>query len=367
MGSGSLSGALLTPAGWLQGRVKWDNKGLITEVNGAPAFQPAPIEERIVAGFVDLHVHGGGGCDAMDGCEAVCGMAAYHLSRGTVALAPTTMTAEPGAVDAGLRGIAAAREQQPADAATIIGAHLEGPFINPACLGAQPPQTRAYDAALLDGWLKHGPIAIATIAVEIDGGFELLSRLHASGCKVQLGHTAASREQVDDALRAGLSGFTHLYNAMSQFGHRGDSVATYALARAEYAEIICDLRHVEREALLAAWRAIPNLYAITDSTAAAGQPDGEYSLGGQPVVKQGDRMLTQDGGLAGTAMSMLDARRMLQQAGLGEIQAQAMVASRPADYFGLDCGSIAPGKRADLLVLADNDIKEVHIAGKLVS
>lgn len=358
---------MLTPAGWLYGTVKWDSKGLITEVKGAPAPPPAPIEERIVAGFVDLHVHGGGGCDAMDGCEAVRGMAAYHLSQGTVALAPTTMTAEPDAVDAALRGIAAARKKQSSKAATIIGAHLEGPFINPECLGAQPPLTRAYDEALLDVWLKHGPIAIATIAVEIDGGFDLLYHLRESRCKVQLGHTAASREQVAHALSAGLSGFTHLYNAMSQFGHRGDSVAACALARAEHAEIICDLRHVEREALRAAWRAIPNLYAVTDSTAAAGQPAGEYSLGGQPVVKQGDRMLTQDGGLAGTAMSMLDARRMLQQAGLGEIQAQEMVASRPAAYLGLDCGSIAPGKRADLLVLANNDIREVRLAGKLVS
>ena len=364
--AGSLSGPVLAPGGWLKGEVRWNDAGAITEINGAPAAAPPPGEARVVAGFVDLHVHGGGGFDAMEGADAVRGMASYHLRRGTVALAPTTMTAAPDDVAAALRGVAAARDEPAADAAAIVGAHLEGPFINGGCLGAQPPLTRDYDAELLAGWLQLGRIAVATVAVEIEGGMAMLAQLREAGCKVQLGHTKARREQVVAALGAGLDGFTHLYNAMSRFQHRGDSVAACALALARHAEVICDLRHVEAPALLAAWRAIPGLYAVTDSTAAAGQPDGPCRLGGQEVRKEGDRVLLADGGLAGTAMSMLDARRNLIEAGLDEVQAQEMVAERPAAYLGLDCGTVAPGKRADLLVLAGGELREVWLGGRKV-
>ncbi|MBF2734814.1 MAG: amidohydrolase family protein [Betaproteobacteria bacterium AqS2] len=364
--AGRLSGALLAPGGWLEGEVGWNDAGVITAIEGKPAAAPAPAAERIVAGFVDLHVHGGGGCDAMEGADAVRGMAAHHLRQGTVALAPTTMTAAPEDVAAALRGIAAARAEPAADAAEIVGAHLEGPFINPGCLGAQPPLTMEYDAELLAGWLKLGRIAVATIAVELEGGMAMLGQLRQAGCKVQLGHTAARRAQIEEALAEGLDGFTHLYNAMSRFQHRGDSVAACALALARHAEVICDLRHVEAPALLAAWRAIPGLYAVTDSTAAAGQPDGPCRLGGQEVKKEGGRVLTADGALAGTAMSMLDARRNLIAAGFDEIDAQEMVAARPAAYLGLPCGTIAPGSQAHLLTLAGGELQEVRLAGRLI-
>lgn len=360
-----LAGSILTPSGWLDGELTFDEHGSIAKLVGKPIPRPPASERRILAGFVDLHVHGGGGGDAMAGEEQVRAMARFHAQSGTVALAPTTMCAEVAAIEEGLAGIDKVRRGHRDDEAMVIGAHLEGPFISARRLGAQPDHVLPYDEKLLERWLRLCRLAVATLAPEIDGGDELIVRLARQGCKVQIGHSDATAAQARAALRAGANGFTHLFNAMSGFSHRDGGVATCALAHANHAELICDGLHVEDAAALAAIRAIPLIYAITDATAAAGMEDGEHALGGATVIKEGSSVRTPAGELAGTAMTLWDARCHLIRLGLSEEAAQEMVAARPAVYAQLPrLGYIREGSLASLVVASGEAIDEVWLEGE---
>lgn len=362
---GEIEGDILAPGGWVRGRVAWDSDGTITAVDGEPAERPPEGEPRIVAGFVDLHVHGGGGGDAMAGEEGVRTMAREHARFGTAALAPTTMTAPPEAIGNALAGVEAVRRDPGEGEAAVLGAHLEGPFISAKRLGAQPDCVLPYDEGLVGSWLGTARLCVATIAPEIEGGRELLAHLASSGCRVQVGHSDATAEEAAAASRSGVSGFTHLYNAMSPFHHRKPGVVGHALAHAEHAELICDLEHVSVPALRIACGSIAKAYAVTDSTAAFGMPDGEHPLGTTTVTKSGSTMRTADGGLAGTAMSMLDARRNLVASGFEEELAQQMVSSRPAEYLGLEgLGSVEAGRRASLVRIVAGEADGVWIDGR---
>lgn len=300
----------------------------------------------------------------MEGSHAVRAMAKFYAQHGTVAFAPTTMTAAVEQISDALSGVEQARSKPQDDVALVLNAHLEGPFINPKRLGAQPDCVLKPDGDVLRRWLDIAPLSVATIAPELDGAMELVRLLRATGCKVQIGHSDATLEQASAALDAGVSGFTHLYNAMSQLKPRAPGVVGCALAKANHAEVICDLQHVKAAALRCAGRAIPFLYAITDSTAAAGRSDGEYKLGNQPVIKHGKTVRTKDGVLAGSAMTLWDARRTLIDIGFDEPHAQEMVSERPASYLGIDeLGDIAIGKYASMVTIHADEIAQVHIRG----
>ena len=360
-----LAGNILTSSGWLDGELRFDENGVISKLEGKPIQRPPQDQRRIIAGFVDLHLHGGDGCDAMGGEQQVRQMSRFHAACGTVALAPTTMTAPPEAVDDALSGIDKVRRSREEKEAMVIGAHLEGPFISAEQLGAQPDCVLGYDERLLDRWLKTARLAVATVAPEIDGGLDLVRQLAKHKCKVQVGHSNASATVARQALAAGATGFTHLFNAMSGFSHRDGGVATCALAHASCAELICDGAHVDANAAIAAIRSIPLIYAITDSTAAAGRPDGEHALGTSKVVKRGTTMRTPGGILAGTAMTLWDARKKLMQFGLPEEAAQEMVSARPAAYAGLRrLGYIREGSLASLVVASGDNIDEVWLEGE---
>jgi N-acetylglucosamine-6-phosphate deacetylase len=162
---------------------------------------------------------------------------------------------------------------------------------------------------------------IATVAPEVPGGHDVIKALAERGCRVQIGHSIATPLMTEEAFHCGCSGFTHLFNAMSQVEHRSPGVAAYALAKGRFAEIISDLVHVDATVLLAAYRAIPRLYAVTDATA-AGMPDGTFEWGGRRVIKKGQRITLENGTtLAGSAITMLDAFRNLISLGLSLEQA----------------------------------------------
>lgn len=366
MAARHLDGCLLTPQGWLQGSLSWDEVGTLVAVDGELCAPPLLDQPRVVAGFIDLHVHGGGGGDAMAGAEQVVCLASAHARNGTAALAPTTMTAPLAEVSAALDGIEAVRTTGlQADVAEVLGAHLEGPFLNPKRLGAQPPHMISHDPELVADWLTRARLVIATIAPEIEGGMALLAQLTAAGTRVQLGHTDANAQQAKAALAAGASGFTHLYNAMAPAHHRDSSVIDCALAHGKHAELICDLEHVSEAALHSAIRAIPHAYAITDATAAAGMPDGDYQLGEQSVVKRNCTCYTGAGTLAGTALTMWDCRVNLLRIGIDEQLAQAMVAARPAAYLGrADLGELAVGKQANLVCIVAGEIDKICLRGR---
>jgi len=172
-------------------------------------------------------------------------------------------------------------------------------------------------------------------------------------CRVQVGHSLATPDQVGMAFACGCTGFTHLFNAMSGVQHRHPGVATWALAHGEYAEIICDLNHIHAEVILLARRAIPQLYTVTDASAAAGMPDGEYRLGDRRIFKRGLKVTLEDNEtIASSVITLADAVRNLVSIGVPLAEAAAMASTRPADYLGLDdLGRIRPGARASVVQL----------------
>jgi len=356
-----LEGRIVAPGGVIEGRLEFDS-----EITAVTPQSVAPDVPWIVPGFVDCHVHGGGGGDVMAGASAVRTMAQFHATRGTTTLLATTRTAPADEITAAFVGIAEAMAEPAADAAEIAGVHLEGPFISPCKLGAQPPFTIPADPARLRDWAALAPIRVATVAPEIDPAGVLLDALRQLGAKAQIGHTTCSYGQALAALEAGYGGFTHLFNAMSELNHRQAGAAGCALAHASHAELILDFQHVEPGAALAALRAIPELYLITDATAAAGMPDGAYRLGRMATVKRGPAVRTADGKLAGSVLTMDQAFRNLLELGRPIEDAVRRCATIPAAYIGLaDRGSLAAGLRADLVVCGqDMRLADVYIAGR---
>jgi N-acetylglucosamine-6-phosphate deacetylase len=294
-------------------------------------------------------------------------IAAQHARHGTTSLLATTMTAPVEDIDRALDAIGKACGERRKNAARILGVHLEGPYINPGKLGAQPPYAREATLEEVQRFGQKAPMKLITVAPEMDGHLALVRQLADAGIRVQIGHTTGSYEDGVQALEHGAAGFTHLFNAMPGLHHRAPGMVGAALAHAQYAEIIPDLLHVHPGAIKVALRAIPHLFCVTDSTAAAGMPDGEYMLGRQVVHKCMGGVRLADGTLAGSTLTMDQALRNLVSIGLPLEEASRRVSTNAADYLGeTQRGRLAPGCFADLVVLdRDLNIKAVYIEGEL--
>ncbi|KQV40107.1 N-acetylglucosamine-6-phosphate deacetylase [Massilia sp. Root335] len=359
-----LGGRILTPDGWIAGTLTFGQR--IDAIAADPAAADGPL---ILPGFVDLHVHGAAGVDIMQGGAAGVTVARAHARHGTTSMLGTTMTAHPAAIRRALEGLAPGIAARPPGAARMLGVHLEGPFISPHKLGAQPPETLPASLELVRAWHRLAPVRALTLAPEIAGHLDLIPQLAALGIRVQLGHSAGTYEDGVAALAAGAAGFTHLFNGMSGFAHRAPGIAGAALAHAEYAEIIPDLEHAAPGAIHAALRAIPKLYGVTDATAATGMPDGEYALGSQRVYKCLGCVRLAGGSLAGSALTMDQALRNFVAIDLSVADASRRLSQYPADYLGEpDRGRIAPGAWADLVVL-DADLRPtaVYVEGEPIA
>jgi len=320
----------------------------------------------ILPGFIDLHCHGGGGDDVMDAGGAAARIAAMHAHSGTTAMLATTMTARVDQIHSALTDIARAMAMPATDAAAILGVHLEGPFISPDMLGAQPPHARVIDARLLAAFHAIAPIMVMTYAPEADPDCLLPGLARALGIQAQLGHSPCSYDTARRAFDRGASGTTHLFNAMSGLHHRAPGLVGAALAHAGHAEVIPDLLHVHPGAIRAALRAIPGLFAVTDATRATGMPDGTYPFGDGTATKCGNGIRLPDGTLAGSCLTMLQAFRNLVDIDLPPAKAARRCATVQADYLGLtDRGRIVPGALADLVVLGgDLSLQEVILRGR---
>ena len=364
----SLHGHILTPQGFVHGLLRHAG-GRIAAIEGTPVDEAqarASTLPLLLPGFIDLHVHGGGGHDTMGAGDAALHIARTHARHGTTALLATTMTAPLGEIETALRALAPLCHARPAGTARVLGVHLEGPYINPGRLGAQPDF--AITATLADVLALHAlaPLRLVTLAPELPGHIELIVALRAQGFVVQIGHSAGSFEDGVAALAAGATGFTHLFNAMTGLHHREPGMVGAALAHAERAEIIPDLLHVHPGAIRVALRAIPGLYCVTDSTAAAGMPDGDYRLGRHTVTKCLGGVRLPDGTLAGSTLTMDQALRNLVALGLSLAEASRRTATIAAEHLGLaDRGALAPGGWADVVVLdASLQLQRVLIEGE---
>ena len=362
-----MQGNILTPDGWIRGQLRIENgTPTIAAIEGEAADPAANGDDYILPGFIDLHVHGGAGRDMMEGGDAPHVIARLHARHGTTSLLATTMTAPLDDIDRALTAIGAACGQRGKGEARILGVHLEGPYINAGKLGAQPPFAREANMAEVERFGAQAPLRLITVAPEIDDHLALVRQLADAGIRVQIGHTNGNYEDGVRALEHGAAGFTHLFNAMPGLHHRDPGMVGAALAHAQYAEIIPDLLHVHPGAIRTALRCIPHLYCVTDSTAAAGMPDGQYMLGRQVVHKCTGGVRLADGTLAGSTLTMDQALRNLVAIGLPLADAARRVSTNAADYLGeTRRGRIAPGCFADLVVLdRDLNLKAVYIEGE---
>jgi N-acetylglucosamine-6-phosphate deacetylase len=366
----SIHGCVLTPQGFVEGRIEIVS-GRIRAIHGRPVSEGdarlsgAPL---VLPGFIDLHVHGGGGFDTMEGGDAVARIAQLHARHGTTSMLATTMTAPMADISAAMAAMGEACREHRRGGAHVLGVHLEGPYINPGKLGAQPDFARPASVDEVRALHALAPIRLITLAPELPGNLELIAPLRAAGFHVQIGHTAGTYEDGVAALDRGATGFTHLFNAMSSFHHREPGIAGAALAHARYAEIIPDLLHVHPGAIRAALRAILCLYCVTDSTAAAGMPDGDYRLGSHVVRKCLGGVRLADGTLAGSTLTMDQALRNLVTLGLSVEDASRRVSTHAADFLGLaDRGRLLPALRADFVVLdAELQLTHVYVEGDLI-
>ena len=361
---------ILTPTGFVHGALR-QAEGRIVAIEG-DAVDEAQVRAGgrpiVLPGFIDLHVHGGGGRDTMEGGDALHRIAQVHARHGTTSMLATTMTAPMEEIEAALQALAPHCAQRGPGAARVLGVHLEGPYINPGKLGAQPDFAR--EATLDEVLALHriAPLRLVTIAPELPGHLALIVALRGAGFRVQIGHTLGSYEDGVAALEAGASGFTHLFNAMSALHHRAPGMVGAALAHAERAEIIPDLLHVHPGAIRAALRAIPQLYCVTDSTAAAGMPDGEYRLGRHRVTKCLGGVRLADGTLAGSTLTMDAALRNLVGLGLSLAEASMRTSTHAARHIGAaDRGELRAGAWADAVVLSpDLQVQQVWVEGEPV-
>lgn len=369
--------AVLLADGKIQEAGKLDSAYADRQVDGKGLY--------LSAGFIDIHLHGGGGHDFMDGTAAAFqGALAAHMAHGTTACFPTTLTA----TDEELAAVfAAARQAKASPKAArlpeILGLHLEGPFVAPEMAGAQDPK---YIRTPGDGsWAKivemaGGENLIWTVAPELPGAEEMCRALKGRGVIFSAGHSASKYPDIARAIEAGYTMATHLYSGMSTIvrekGYRIPGLLEAALLHDELcAEVIADGKHLPPELLRLIYRTKgkDRMVLITDAMRGAGMPDGEYLLGS---LEKGQLVSVFDGiahmpdgvsfaGSVATADRLV--RVMVREAGVPLHEAVAMMTENPARETGLlpRKGRVAPGYDADL-VLFDQDIRvrSVWISGE---
>jgi len=328
----------------------------------------------VLPGFIDLHIHGSAGHDTMDATpKSLPAISAFLARHGVTAFTPTTMTAPHPATLTALKNVAAALTH-PMPGAAILGVHLEGPYISPRFPGAQAKENiRAANLSEWDELLAAGPIKLITLAPEEPGAEPLIDAALTAGVRVIIGHSAASYEQASAAFDRGISQATHSFNAMSGLHHRTPGVVGALLTDDRiFAQLIADTVHVHPAAMnvLARCKGAERLLLITDAIRATGLPDGESELGGQPVFVRDGQCRLADGTLAGSILTMdVALRHFLAATGWPLEKAWPVTSRTPALALGIadTYGTIAPGYRADLVVLdAGLEVVATVVGGRVV-
>jgi N-acetylglucosamine-6-phosphate deacetylase len=251
----------------------------------------------------------------------------------------------------------------------ILGAHVEGPFLSPRRLGTHPPSARRDpDPALLERLLAAGPVRLVTLAPELPGALDLVDVLVARGITVSAGHSDATAEQANAAFDRGVRTVTHLFTAMRPVTHRDPGVAGVALARPDVVvQVILDGAHLAPDTVRLVWRAgAGRLALVTDSMAGAGvSGDGSYRIGDVAVEVRDGVVRRDDGVLAGSVLTMIEAVRNLHALGVPLEDALDAATRVPARVIGAETGRIAIGAAADVVVLSEElEIERVLIGGE---
>jgi N-acetylglucosamine-6-phosphate deacetylase len=368
-----LSGArVVTPAGVLEPAWVEVTGGLISrlETSTAPAGSLDLEGGWLLPGFLDLHVHGGGGHDFAASAEDMAAGVAFHRRHGTTS---TLVSLMAGPVDAMCEQLGWVVSL--AASGDVLGAHLEGPFLSAERCGAQNHRhLLTPDPLVLTKLFSAGQdcVRTVTIAPELPGALELIEDIASAGAIAAVGHTDATYEQAAAGFAAGARLATHLFNAMGSMSQRAPGPAVAALDAGAYVELINDGVHVHEALTRLAFASAPDrVCLITDAISATGVGDGHYSLGDQEVqVSGGQARLAATSRLAGSTLTTDEAiRRAVQAVGLSIEQASAAASGAPARLLGIDdrCGAIVPGLDADLVLLDDDlRVRRVMVRGDWV-
>jgi N-acetylglucosamine-6-phosphate deacetylase len=329
---------------------------------------------RLAPGFVDTQVNGGGGVLFNDelSVDAIEAIGSAHRRFGTTGFLPTLISDDLGAIDRALRAVEAAIA---AGVPGVLGVHVEGPFINAARAGIHDKaKFRVLDerAIALLSSLTAGR-TLVTLAPELTEP-AMITQLAAAGVVVAAGHTDASYDEIREALAAGVTGFTHLFNAMSPMASRAPGATGAALEdMASWCGIIVDGRHVHPAVLRIAMRSrlLDRFMLVTDAMPCVGLTEKTFVLQGQTITVEDGVCIAPDGALAGSDLDMAGAvRNATEMLGLDEATAVRMASLNPASFLGLDheLGRIVAGQRADLVLLDEaGQVQATWIGGQRAS
>ncbi len=364
---------------FLEGRTLVVDSGRIAAVPPAATLAPMPGDRLLDArgafalpGFVDIHVHGSVGVDVMDGSADSLGRLCRFLARGGVtSFLATTMTDSRARIDAALRTIESGIGQP---GSPLLGAHIEGPYLNPAFRGSQPAtHLRHPEPSEYMPWLESGLSKLVTLAPELPGGDACMRAALQAGATVSLGHSGASYEAAVGYFEAGASQVTHTFNGMPGIHHRRPGLFTAALEHPQATfQIIPDGVHVHPAVvrLLLRLAGIERVAIITDAMQATGLGDGEFALGNVITQVKNGEARTPEGGLAGSTLTMARAlRNMMRFCDLTLAEALPMATRVPARSVGVypRKGSLQARADADIALWDDAaGVVATLIGGKLV-
>lgn len=352
--------------------------GIIKEINPSETKVQKAIDCKglyVSPGFVDVHIHGAGGHDTMDGTfEAINEISKTICKYGTTSFTPTTMTMSADDILKSMISIKKAKIEG-TDGAIVLGAHLEGPFISPSAIGAQNPNyliSPSYENfESMTGDAIDAVVSI-TMAPEVEGAKELASILSSKGIRCSMGHTKATYEQAIDGIKHGFCHSTHLFNAMTGFTHREPGVVGATFDSDITTETISDGIHISYPSLRVAYKqkGTDKTLLVTDAMCACGMPDGTYALGGQPVIVKNGAARLENGALAGSILTLNRAiKNLYDNTDYPLYEIVKMASYNGAKYCRVDDrkGQIKENFDADLTVFDENiDVKMTIIGGKVV-
>src|ERR1700754_1842953 len=331
----------------------------------------------LLPGFIDVHIHGAVGVDVMEATQGgLREVSAYLATQGVNGWLPTLVPGSDENYASVAVAVSEAMRSSEVNGARILGLHYEGPFVNSAQCGALHVEYfKTYsNPADLDSLPVSEELArMITLAPEVAGGVELIRELTRRGWVVSIGHTRASLDLLDQALAAGARHMTHFMNAMSPLHHRSPGPIAWGLAHEDVTfDMIADGIHLDpfMLKLLVKLKGAQGITLISDAIAAAGKGDGDYAIWGETISVKNGRTSNASGSIAGSVITMLNAVRVMHSLGLSYVDISRMASTNPARLLGMDheCGSIEPGKRADLVALdTDGDVRLTLIAGQTVT
>ncbi len=331
--------------------------------------------KTVIPGLIDIHIHGSMGADVCDGTFDALETMSKHLAQyGVTSFAPTTMSISIERLSKVMKNLGDNADK--VTGSRIVGVNMEGPYFSKAKCGAQDPDVMhspdVDEIKMLDE-CANGLIKLIDLAPELDGSIDFVKKMSGGKYVLSVAHTSANYDETMEGFKNGMTHTTHLYNAQTGYTHREPGVvgAVFDSETKPTAELICDGIHIHPAVIRTTFKILGDdrVVLISDALPPAGMPDGSYTLGGSPIIVVDGTARVPSGALAGSTTNVYQCVKNCVSFGIPFITAVKAATINPATVLGKqdEIGSIAEGKRADLLVLDDDmNIEMVIIGGKKV-